>query len=164
MVVNFSHEEIELHKATILGVAEQVSAALVAEINDTVSRDSSSKSKSRRTVSSVATDPVFDEYLSDKLGHLNTEEMAVMEPMLKKYRHVFHQEGSNEFKGTDLAEHEIVTGDARPIRKAQYRLPFALIKEIVNRAPKRRASTNFVFVKTTHLPSEGALEARGPPR
>jgi hypothetical protein len=110
----------------------------------------------------VATDPVFDEYLSDKLGYLNTEERAVMEPMLKKYRHVFHQEGSNEFKGTDLAEHEIVTGDARPIRKAQYRVPFALRKKMDNKAPKRRASTNFVCVKTTQLPWEGALEARGP--
>jgi hypothetical protein len=50
--------------------------------------------------------------------------------LLKKYRHVFHQEGSNEFEGTDLAEHEIVTGDARPIRKAQYRVPFALRKEM----------------------------------
>jgi hypothetical protein len=80
----------------------------------------------------VATDPVFNEYLSDKLGHLNTEERAVMEPLLKKYRHVFNQEGSDEFKGTDLAEHEIVTGDARPIRKAQYRVPFALRKEMDN--------------------------------
>ena len=28
--------------------------------------------------------------------------------------HVFH-EGRNDFQGTDLAEHKIVTGDAKPI-------------------------------------------------
>jgi hypothetical protein len=35
-----------------------------------------------------------------------------------KYQQVFHREGSNEFKSTDLVEHRIVTGDAKPIRKA----------------------------------------------
>jgi hypothetical protein len=36
IVVNFSHEEIQLPKATILGVAEQTSASVVADINDEV--------------------------------------------------------------------------------------------------------------------------------
>jgi hypothetical protein len=116
MMVNFSHEEIELPKSTLLG---EVSAALVAEIDYTECRESSGKVKARREFSSVATDPVFDRYLKNKLGHLNTEERAVMEPVQRKYRHVFHQEGSNEFKGTDLVEQEIITGDARSIRKAQ---------------------------------------------
>jgi len=49
-----------------------------------------------------------------------------------KYKHVFHQEGSNDFKGTDLVEHRIVTGDAKPIRKAPYRVPFALSQEMQN--------------------------------
>ena len=47
-----------------------------------------------------------------------------------KYRHVFHEEGSNDFRGTDLVEHKIVTGDAKPIRKPPYRVPFALRKEM----------------------------------
>jgi len=34
MVANFSHEEIELPKATVLGVAEETSASIVAAIND----------------------------------------------------------------------------------------------------------------------------------
>jgi hypothetical protein len=34
-----------------------------------------------------------------------------MEPVLMKYKHIFHREGSNAFKGTDLVEHRIVTGD-----------------------------------------------------
>jgi hypothetical protein len=34
MVVNFSHEENELPKATVLSVAEETSAGVVAAIND----------------------------------------------------------------------------------------------------------------------------------
>ena len=34
MIVNFSHEEIELPKASVLGVAEETSESLVAVIND----------------------------------------------------------------------------------------------------------------------------------
>ena len=36
MVVNFSHQEIKLPKATVLGVAEETSASIVADINDEV--------------------------------------------------------------------------------------------------------------------------------
>jgi hypothetical protein len=31
-----------------------------------------------------------------------------------------------------LIEHRIITGDAKPIRKAPYRVPFALKKEMEN--------------------------------
>jgi hypothetical protein len=34
MIVNFSPEEIELPRATVLGVAEEISASIVAELND----------------------------------------------------------------------------------------------------------------------------------
>ena len=39
--------------------------------------------------------------------------------------HVFHDDEDNQFKGTDLTEHRIVTRDAKPIRKTPYRVPFA---------------------------------------
>jgi hypothetical protein len=68
--------------------------------------------------------------LQDKLGHLTHAEKSVLEPVLAKYRNVFHREGSNDFQGTDLVEHRIVTGDAKPIRKPPYRVPFALRKEL----------------------------------
>jgi hypothetical protein len=37
-----------------------------------------------------------------------------MEPVLMKYKHIFHLEDSNDFKDTDIVEHRIVTGDAKP--------------------------------------------------
>jgi hypothetical protein len=73
---------------------------------------------------------VFWQYLNGKLEHLTMEERSVMEPLLMKYRHVIHQEGSNDFNGTDLVEHRIVTGDAKPIRKAPYKVMFALRQEM----------------------------------
>jgi hypothetical protein len=39
MVVKFSHEEIELPKATVLGMAEEVSESLVAALNDESARE-----------------------------------------------------------------------------------------------------------------------------
>ena len=84
------------------------------------------KREKHRKVNMVVNDNSFKEYRQDKLGHLSQAERSVMDPILIKYRHIFHEEGSNDFRGTDLAEHKIVTGNAKPIRKPPYRLPFAL--------------------------------------
>jgi hypothetical protein len=64
--------------------------------------------------------------LQDVLGHLSDEERGVMEPVLSRYSHVFHLDENSPLKGTDLVKHQIVTGDTRPIRKAPYRVHFAL--------------------------------------
>ena len=73
----------------------------------------------------VVNDTSFNEYLQDKLGNLSQAERSVMEPILIKYRHIFHEKGSNDSRDTDLVEHKIVTGNAKPIRKplSEYHLP-----------------------------------------
>jgi hypothetical protein len=50
--------------------------------------------------------------------------------VLLRYRGVFHDEARNDFRGTDVAEHRIITGDAIPIRRPQYRTPYALREEM----------------------------------
>ena len=70
------------------------------------------------------------DYLDSVLGHLTRKERAVKEPVLRQYRHVFHDEDEAEFEGTDLVEHRIIKGEAKPIRKAQYRFPYALRDEM----------------------------------
>jgi len=47
-----------------------------------------------------------------------------------KYAHVFHDKETNDFKSTDIIEHQILVGDARPITRSQYRTPFALRDEM----------------------------------
>jgi len=39
---------------------------------------------------------------------------------------VFHDENTNDFKSTDVVEHQILVGDTPPIRRPQYRTPYAL--------------------------------------
>jgi hypothetical protein len=43
--------------------------------------------------------------LQGKLDHLSKEERELIEPILLEYSHVFHDEESNNFKGTDVIEH-----------------------------------------------------------
>jgi hypothetical protein len=64
--------------------------------------------------------------MNDKLGQLSREEREVIEPVLLRYWNIFHVQGTNDSKGTDLIEHRIITGNAKLIRKTPYRLPYAL--------------------------------------
>ena len=57
MIVNFSHEEMELPKASVLGVAEETSESLVAVINDSEPLDSKSGRETSRGESKATTDP-----------------------------------------------------------------------------------------------------------
>ena len=56
MVMNFSHEEIELPKQTILGAAEETSASIVAAINDEGTSNFRSTEKKCRRVNVVVND------------------------------------------------------------------------------------------------------------
>jgi hypothetical protein len=105
MIVNFSHEETELPKATVLGIAEEISAGIVAELNDEVKTNSKHSTKFKCGVNTVIEDANFERYLQDRLGQLTQKERSVMEPVFRKYRYIFHVEGSKDFKGTDLIEH-----------------------------------------------------------
>jgi transposase InsO family protein len=129
LVTNFAKEELVIPKSTAVGVAEEISEALVATINaDETPRIGTDSRAPRR----VEMDPEFREYVGEKLAHLTEEERKVMEPVLLRYRGVFHDEERNDFRGVDVAEHRIVTGDTRPIRRPQYRTPYALRQELDN--------------------------------
>ena len=64
--------------------------------------------------------------LHGKLDHLPVEERQLIGPVLLKYAHLFHDKEINDFKGTSVIEQEIPLNDTRPIRKPQYRVPYAL--------------------------------------
>ena len=51
-----------------------------------------------------------------KLDHLSQEDKQQIEPVLQKYVHVFHDEDTNDFKGTNVVGHQILIRDAQPIR------------------------------------------------
>jgi hypothetical protein len=58
MIVNFSHEEIELSKASVLGVAEETES-LVAVINDIEPSNSKRSRQTSRGEIKVTTDASF---------------------------------------------------------------------------------------------------------
>jgi hypothetical protein len=128
MVANFGLEELVLPKATILGVWEGMSAGLVAAINDGQKAGYARNRRNHKPI--VKIDESFKQYLKDALGHLSQDERATLEPVLLRYRHVFYDEDKNDFKGTDVIEHRIITGDAAPIRKTPYRVPCTLRDEM----------------------------------
>ena len=64
--------------------------------------------------------------MQNKLDHLSLEDREILEPVLVKYAHLFHDEETNDLKGTDVIEHEIQVGEAKPIKRPPYRTPFAL--------------------------------------
>ena len=115
MVVNFSQEEVVIPRATVVGVAEEISPSLVAAINDRKGMSGGNEDEEPQSVNTVADKVKFSTYLQGVLNHLREHEKAVMEPVLRKYSHVFHIDEDSQFTGSDLVEHRIVTGDARPI-------------------------------------------------
>jgi len=48
------------------------------------------------------------------LDNLPREERQLIEPVFLKYAHLFHDDETNDFKGTNIIEHEIPVGDAGP--------------------------------------------------
>jgi len=73
---------------------------------------------------------LYDKLLQGKLDHLTQEDRQHIQPVLRKYAHVFHDEASNDFKETKAIEHQILVGDAKPIRRPPYRTPYALREDM----------------------------------
>ena len=133
MIANFSREELTIPKATVLGVAEEITEELVDQINaEDEPKSDLVNDRQRKRRSKL----LYRKLLLGKLDHLSEEEKQVIEPVLMKYAHVFHDEDSNDFKGTDVIEHQIVLEDTRPIRKPQYRVPYALRDEMKTQVEK----------------------------
>jgi hypothetical protein len=121
------HTSPNLRKATVLGVAEEISESLV----DSVNAENESRELQRVKKGNLNRNKALsEELLKGKLDHLSEEEKASIEHVLLRYAHLFHDEDSNDFKGINVIEHKILTGDARPIKRPQYRVPYALRGEM----------------------------------
>jgi hypothetical protein len=120
IVANFSDEQLIIPKATVLGVAEEITEELLDRINprDTpISDPLSNKQKKKRN------ELLYRKLLQGKLDHLPVKERQLIEPVLLKYAHLFHDEQMNDFKGMSVIRNKIPLNDTRPIRKPQYRVP-----------------------------------------
>jgi hypothetical protein len=133
MLANFTNEKLTIPKATALGVAEELSESLIDSINAGIGKDANLPSKPPRK---KRNETVYDKLLSGKLDHLIPDELRHIEPVLLENAHGWHEEDSNEFVGTKAVEHQIVFGDAAPIRRPPYRTPYALRQEVQSQVQK----------------------------
>jgi hypothetical protein len=122
-IINLSLEEVELPKHICVGIASPTEAcvgnelARVQGVTQTHTLERGDEVQNQRT---------FELYLNEKLGHLTARDRNYLEPVLRKYCHIFYQEGSSAIGCTSIVKHKIDTGDAQPIKKNPYRTPHAL--------------------------------------
>jgi hypothetical protein len=123
VLANFSVTPIVVPKSTVIGLAEPLSETLVKEVNETRRYDKAVRENSKNN-------SLFHKLLAGKLDHLSADDKGKLEPVLRKYAKAFHDEESNDFKATNVVEHQIILQDTTPVRRPQYRKPFALRGEM----------------------------------
>lgn len=131
MLANFTDEILTIPKATILGVAAEVSESLVDKIKPVTKSHLTEPTKPPRKRKNEA---LYEMLLRGKLDHLLQEERQNI-GLLLRYAHVFHDE-TNDFKANSIVEHEIPIGDARPIRKPPYWTPYAFREDTQRQVQK----------------------------
>jgi hypothetical protein len=128
MVVNFSEEPLTVQKVTVLGVAQEISENLVVPIDERDTVNSSNQVLFSGPGQRVTRK--LKGYIGTKLAHLSRADRSIIEPVLLKYADIFHHDEDNDFKSTDIIQHRSETGDAIPIKKPQYPIPFAVREEV----------------------------------
>jgi hypothetical protein len=113
VLANFRDEELTITKATTLGTAQEISEQLLIPFKEPVLEETSTENTFTTNENKQAISPKFRNYLDEKLGHISSAERKYVEPVLIRYLHIFHNEESDEFKGTDLVEHQILTAHLR---------------------------------------------------
>ena len=84
--VNLSLEEVKLQKRTYVGEASPISN------KDVVQKDV----EINRVLKEPKVEPRKFEYLQEKLAHLKIAERRTLEPVLRKYKHLFYGLGSTQ--------------------------------------------------------------------
>ena len=121
-------------KAIVLDKNESIGAACLNYSILTNSKSVECKTVNCKPVSSTSSDSVKDleKELFSKINfgkHLTSEQKVQLERLLGKKSEVF-QLSVDDVGLTDLIEHEIDTGDHKPIRQRQYRIPATVSAEV----------------------------------
>ena len=133
MVTNFSDVALIVPKATVLGIAEELSESIVDKINKEGQSSFNAPTESHNCEKNKE---LFQKLLKGRLDHLPPHERQLIEPVLIKYAHVFYDKELNDFKATNVVKYEIAVGDTTPIRRPPYRTPYALRDEMKSKVKK----------------------------
>ena len=114
-VINLNTETKKVYRDTIVATIEPVNETEVERIN------------SINTVETEKKDELPD-HMSDlferSCDNLNEEQKIVLKQLLMKYPDVFSK-SKGDIGLTNLVEHKIDTGDAKPIKQRPYRIPLS---------------------------------------
>jgi len=114
-IANLTLDDVELKKHGEIGVASPILTE--SKRNCEICNVIPIMETSEETVDD------FDNYLRGKLAHLTDKERCTLEPVLRRYKHLFYGLGSQVVGCASQVEHAIDTGDARPIKRNPYRTP-----------------------------------------
>jgi hypothetical protein len=92
MLTNFSEQTMTVPKSTVRGIVEEVSEPLVEKFNEKNAKWPQKPEMRKKN------EALYGKLLKGKLDHLKQEDSELIEPILVKYAHVFHDEETNDFK------------------------------------------------------------------
>uniref|UniRef100_A0A6P7GLT4 Uncharacterized protein LOC114344217 n=1 Tax=Diabrotica virgifera virgifera TaxID=50390 RepID=A0A6P7GLT4_DIAVI len=113
--INCNQEPVELSSGRVVG-----KTAIITRDNTKMVR--------QVRVESQGSD--FTEEIHEKLARLSVGQEKNIGEILLEYRDVMDAETEGEFSCTNQVQHKIITGDAAPIAKPAYRVPFRLQDEM----------------------------------
>jgi hypothetical protein len=129
-MVNTSAEDVTIQTRTLVAVASPYEEGLESEKRETAKvRSVGLNSKQQREHIGHQNGKVPDA-LRDKLAHLSHTEREGLEPVIMEYQDLFKKPTDGKVPCTTFGEHEIRTGDAKPVKRQQYRRPYALREEM----------------------------------
>jgi transposase InsO family protein len=135
-VLNTSRRHLEVGKHVRLGTAEAILPCAPRGVGfDTRHSGADGTSAGRVHVvrgHNSAELRVVRTELERKLAHLSAEESQILIPVLNQYEDLFCNDREGVLPSTTKGYHEIRTGDALPIKKNPYRVPYALRDEMKN--------------------------------
>ena len=125
-VINLTEEKIVLPKGYSLGIASEVEIEgyTIIERNEIIDNHTGCSInivKSKREEKFQ-----FENYLKEKLSHLDEVDAQVISKVLRDNSDLFYKEGSRDIGCSSQVKHEINTGNAHPVKKQPYRLAHSL--------------------------------------
>jgi hypothetical protein len=133
-VLNTRGQHLELGKNVLLGQAEPLEGTppkgAGIDFRSTEWRDMAAHRISSLTGRNSREVREKRDQLEEKLKHLPPSEKHILLSVMEEYVDLFCNEETGVLPNTTKGRHEIRTGDALPIKKNPYRVPYALKEEM----------------------------------
>jgi hypothetical protein len=129
-MVNTSAEDITIQAGTLVTVASSYEEILETEQGTTAKVRSACLCNTQLRERVGQQNAKVPEILREKLTHLSRTEREGLEPVIMEYQDLFKKPTDGKIPCTTFGEHEIRTGDAKPVKRQQYRCPYALREDM----------------------------------